>query len=130
MTQERTDLPRREREILNILFALGEATSAQIRERMENPPTGNSVRAHLQILENRGEIVRDHKVGREFVYKPAESVGRAGLRALGHVIETFFEGSISTALAAHLAKGEDVDEKEYERLKKLIEEKTKEEDAS
>ncbi|MEO0445774.1 MAG: BlaI/MecI/CopY family transcriptional regulator [Verrucomicrobiota bacterium] len=124
MTQERKDLSRREREILDLLFSLGEATSAQIRAHMDNPPSGNSVRTHLQILEDRGEIVRDRKEGREFIYKPKEARQKAGMRALSHVLETFFEGSVSTALAAHLAKGEFVDEDEYQRLRTLIEEHT------
>ena len=81
----------------------------------------------MQILEDKGAIFRDRKEGREFVFKPKESSGRAGVRALSHVVETFFGGSISTALAAHLTKGEDLDQTEYDRLKQLIENATEEE---
>ncbi|MEM7013443.1 MAG: crosslink repair DNA glycosylase YcaQ family protein, partial [Verrucomicrobiota bacterium] len=105
MSSDRTDLSRREREILDIVFALGEATSAQIRERLNNAPTGNAVRALIQILEDKGELVRLRKEGREFVFGPRENRGRAGLRAMKHVVETFYEGSVATALAAHLTKG-------------------------
>ena len=121
MAQDRNDLPRREREIMNILFSGKEATSARIRGLLTNAPTGNAVRATLQILEDKGLIVRAKKVGREFVYQPKENTARAGLRALRGVLETFFEGSLATALATQLTKGEEIDEEEYARLKKLVE---------
>ena len=123
MSGERTDLSRREREILDIVFALGEATSAQIRERLTNPPTGNAVRALIQILQDKGELVRLRKDGREFVFGPRESRSRAGVRAMKHVLETFYEGSVATALAAHLSKADSgITEDEHARLKQLIDE--------
>jgi len=123
MTNQRTDLSRREREILDIVFALGEATSAQIRERLSNAPTANAVRALIQILENKGELVRLRKEGREFVFGPRESPKRAGVQALKHVIQTFYQGSIATALAAHLSKNAgELSEEDYEQLQQLIDE--------
>lgn len=112
---------------MQVLFSLKEATAAQIREQLANPPTGNAVRATLQILENKGLVKRDRKEGREFIFQPTETSGTAGVRALKQVLETFFNGSISTALAAHLTKEEKLDTEDIERLQQLIEEAKEEE---
>ncbi len=123
MKKSESSLSRREREIMQVLFAQNEATAAEIREQLVNPPTGNAVRATLQILENKGHIVRARKVGREFVFQPKENARQAGQRALSQVLETFFNGSIATALAAHLAKnGENLSEEDFSRLQALIDE--------
>jgi BlaI family penicillinase repressor len=115
-------LSRREREILDILFAEGEATTAQIRARMTEAPTGNAVRALVQIMEDKGVVVRKGKEGRELIFAPVEDPKRAGKRALSEVIETFYGGSAATALAAHFAKGSKLSPEEYERLKEWLDE--------
>lgn len=121
MTTDRTDLSRREREILDIVYALGRATSAEIRERLTSPPSGNAVRALIQILENKGDLVRLGKEGREYVYGPRESAAEAGKRALQHILETFYGGSMATALAVHLSGDQEaITSEEYERLQSLI----------
>ena len=119
--KKRQGLSRREREILHIVFSLGEATSAQIREQMESAPTGNAVRALIQNLETKGELVRIRKDGREYIYGPRENREKAGARALRQVIETFYQGSVATALASHFAGSKDsISPAEYSRLRQLI----------
>src|ERR1700739_3902397 len=58
---DRTErLTRREREIMNAIFALGNRASAdQIRSRLTNPPSGSSVRVMLARLERKG-CVKHH----------------------------------------------------------------------
>ena len=114
------DLSRREREVLGLIFEMESATSGQIRDRLENAPGGNAVRTTLQILENKGLIARDGKQGREFVYRATEQRGSAGARALENVLSTFFQGSLATA-ASCLAERESLDDQEYDRLRRLIE---------
>ena len=115
-------LSRREREIMSALFARGAATVAEVRESMEDPPGMNSVRTLMQILEDKGHVTRK-KDGRQFVYKPKQSAGRAGAKALGHVLDTFYGGAIDKAVAAHFTKsGGKLDEAEIERLQALIDE--------
>lgn len=115
-------LSRRERQLMDILFSLGSATTAQIREQMEDPPSGNAVRTLLQILETKGHLKKKRE-GREYVFSPTKPRSRAGLEALQHVLSTFYEGSIENALTAHLTrKGSGLTEEEFQRLTKLIEE--------
>jgi predicted transcriptional regulator len=113
-------LSRREREIMSALFARGAATVAEVREAMEDPPGMNSVRTFLQILEDKGHVTRK-KDGRQFVYQPKQSRGRAGANALGHVLDTFYGGAIDKAVAAHFTKvGAKLDAAEIDRLQALI----------
>lgn len=115
-------LSRRERQIMDALFTLGEAPVTAIREAIPDPPTANAVRTLLQILEDKGHIKR-RKDGRHFLFSPKQSRKRAAQRAFDHVLDTFFEGSIETAVAAHfVGKKGKLDAETYERLRELIDE--------
>ncbi len=118
-------LSRRERQIMDILFGKGGATVLEIQEKLPDPPTPMAIRRMLQILEEKSQVVR-RKVGREFVYTPRQTRRRAGMKALSHVIETFFGGSLEDALAAHLGRADRAYAKEeLERMARLIEESRK-----
>ena len=112
-------LSRRERQIMDILFARGEATVRQIQESLEVPPTVMAVRRMLHILEEKGHLNR-YQDGREVVYSPRESRKTAGSNALKHVLDTFFCGAIDDALAAHFARKEEVSAEQLARLQELI----------
>jgi predicted transcriptional regulator len=118
---ESANLSRRERQIMDILYASGEASVLEIQSALPEAPTPMAVRRMLQILEEKGTIVR-RKEGREFIYRPKQARKRAGSKALKHVLETFFEGSLEQALAAHLSDGEaKMSAEEVSRLMRLIE---------
>jgi predicted transcriptional regulator len=113
-------LSRRERQIMDVLFARGEATVLQIAEALPDPPTPMAVRRMLHILVEKGHLKRRQE-GREVVYAPREPKKRAGTNAFQKVLETFFGGSLEEALAAHLvSRKEKVTAEERERLLKLI----------
>jgi predicted transcriptional regulator len=119
-------LSRRERQIMDILFARGEATVNQIAEVLPDPPTPMAVRRMMHILEEKGHL-RRREQGREVVYLPKQSKEKAGRTAFDRVLETFFGGSLEDALAAHLiTRKEGVSAEERDRLVKLIEEARKE----
>ncbi|MFL5628241.1 MAG: BlaI/MecI/CopY family transcriptional regulator, partial [Ktedonobacteraceae bacterium] len=62
-------LSRREHQIMDIIFELGEATAAEIVERLPEPSSNSSVRILLSILEDKGHLV--HRVeGTRFIYRP------------------------------------------------------------
>ena len=114
-------LSRRERQIMDAVFALGEATVNKVVESIPSPPTAMSVRRTMHILEEKGHL-RRRKDGREVVYSPRQSRGKAGRSALENVLQTFFGGSLEEALAAHLHSRKDgVGPDERERLIALIE---------
>ena len=77
----------------------------------------------IQNLETKGELIRVRKEGREYIYGPRENRDKAGARALRQVIETFYQGSVATALASHFAGSKDsISSAEYSRLRQLIDE--------
>jgi predicted transcriptional regulator len=98
-----TELSRRERQIMDLVFALGEATVNQVAERLPDPPTPMAVRRMMHILEEKNFLVRRQE-GREVVYRPAQSKVKAGESALQHVLDTFFGGALDEALAAHFSR--------------------------
>jgi predicted transcriptional regulator len=119
-------LSRRERQIIDILFARGEATAFQIQEDLPEAPSTMAIRRMLSILEEKAQLKR-RKEGREFVYMPKVARKRAGAKAMQHLLDTFFGGSVEEALATHLERpGTKVSDGELERLGALINEARKE----
>ncbi|MES2596100.1 MAG: BlaI/MecI/CopY family transcriptional regulator [Verrucomicrobiota bacterium] len=100
--KKNTPLSRREREVMDLVFARGEATLSQILEDMAEPPTRPALRSILTILEGKGQL-RHRQDGREFIYQPVHSREEVGQSTLSRVIGTFFGGSISQALASYLS---------------------------
>jgi predicted transcriptional regulator len=114
-------LSRRERQIMDAIFALGEATVNQVVESIPSPPTAMAVRRMMHILEEKGHL-RRRQNGREVIYAPRQTKDKAGRNAFEQVLETFFGGSLEEALTAHLHFRKDqVSAAERERLIKLIE---------
>ena len=117
---DQSRLSRRERQIMDIIYRLGEATATQVRDGMHDPPTRTSVRTLLRILEEKGHL-RHGKEGREFVYQPTKERGSAGLSAMRRVLNTFFDGSLEKAFAVHLLDpGVRASPEELRRLEDLI----------
>jgi predicted transcriptional regulator len=120
-------LSRRERQIMDIVYASGEASAGQVVERLPDPPTRTAVRTMLRILEEKGHL-KHRKQGREFIYQPTRARQRAGQSALRGVLATFFEGSLEKAVAAHLADpSAEPTPEELKRLARLIREAKKRE---
>jgi predicted transcriptional regulator len=111
-------LSRREREILDILYAKGSATAAEVREGMAEAPSYSAVRALLRILEEKGHASHQAQ-GTRYVYVPSVPRERARNSALTRIVKTFFDGSAAQAAAALVDSGSLSDE-ELERLSALI----------
>ena len=117
---EPSELSRRERQIMDAVYALGEATVNQVVDAIPSPPTAMAVRRMMHILEEKGHL-RRRDGGREVTYAPRQPKDKAGRRAFEKVLETFFGGSLEEALAAHLHSRKDrVSADERERLIALI----------
>src|SRR6266700_946130 len=87
-------LTRREREIMNAIFALGNRASAEeIRARLTNPPSDSSVRVMLTRLEKKG-LLKHQQDGLRYLYSATISRAAAKRSALQQVVETFFGGSL------------------------------------
>ena len=112
-------LSRREREILDVLFALADnATAEDIRERLADPPSYSAVRAMLVKLEAKG-VIRHRAEGLRYVYSPTTSRATAQKRAVSQLMRVFFGGSPSEAAAA-LLKQEDWTDDELAKLRSEI----------
>ena len=116
---------RRERQIMDVVFAQGEATVNQIAAALPDPPTAMAVRRMMHILEEKGFLKR-RQDGREVIYSPKQSKERAGKKALQHVIDTFFGGALDEALAAHLTGRGAVTPEQLARMNQLIDQARKE----
>jgi predicted transcriptional regulator len=113
-------LSRRERQIMDVVYALGTATAVEVVERLPDPPGKTAVRTLLRILEDKGHLKHVQK-GREYVYQPTRPRLRAGRSALQRVLKTFFDSSLEKAVAAHLGdSAANLSDEELERLADLI----------
>lgn len=115
-----SQLSRRERQIMEVIYAKGEATATDVLEAMPDAPTRTAVRTFLRILEDKGQLTHD-KRGREFVFHPVRARERTGQSAFGRVLQTFFGGSLEKAVASYLADPDsEISAMELRRLSALI----------
>jgi BlaI family penicillinase repressor len=95
-------LTRREREIMNALFALANRASAEdIRERLMNPPSSSAVRAMLTRLETKGYL-RHSEEGVRYIYSATTSPAAARRAALRQYLRIFFGGSVGQMMTTLL----------------------------
>ena len=119
-------LSRRERQIMDVLYQLGEATAAEVQERLPEPPSYSAVRAMLRILEDKGHI-RHHEDGPRYVFAPVVARDTAQRSAVKHLLRTFFDGSVEDAMAALLDGAErKLSRDEIDRMSQLIEQRKRE----
>lgn len=118
-------LTRREREIMNAVFALGNrATAEGIRARLSDPPSDSSVRVMLARLEKKSYL-KHHQDGPRFIYAATTSTASARRSALREYLETFFDGSLKQMMTALVSEAPWSDD-ELDALKKEIERVRKE----
>lgn len=118
-------LSRRERQIMSIVYRLGEANATQVLDQLPDPPSYSAVRAHLRILEGKGHL-RHRADGPRYVYLPTLPRERARTPALEGLLQTLFEGSREKLVAALLHKPGSIQPAELDRLADLIEKARKE----
>jgi predicted transcriptional regulator len=116
-----TTLSRRERQIMDVLYAKGRATATEIMEGIPDSPSNSTVRTLLRVLEQKGHV-RHEMEGTKFIFIPTLHPDKAKESAIRHLIRTFFEGSPARAVAALLdVSGPSLSDEEAARLKQLIE---------
>jgi len=125
MVRRKPALSRREQQVLDIIYARGHATAAEVRDAMHDAPTDAAVRTTLRILVAKGHL-RIEQDGPRYDYWPTVSPDAARRSELQHVLRTFFGGSTESALATLLdldrAK---LDDDARRRLKRLIDDASK-----
>ncbi len=114
-------LSRRERQIMEILYQRGKASTAEVREAMAEAPGYSAVRAMLRVLEEKGHV-RHQEEGLKYVYAPVVARDKAKRSAVKHLLDTFFSGSPEQAVAALLdVSATRLTREELERMSEMIE---------
>jgi predicted transcriptional regulator len=119
-----SDLGRRERQIMDAIHRLGEASVSDVRSQIPDPPGYSSVRTMVRLLESKG-LLRHRQCGKRYLYRAKQSHDRASKSALRHLLETFFNGSATDAVAAILDV-EKVGEDELLRIESIVQQARKE----
>jgi len=113
-------LSRRERQIMDVIYEIKEATVQQVMERLPSAPGYSAVRALLRVLEHKGHLTH-RQDGPRYIFVPLLAKEKARRNALRHLLKTFFDDSTEEAMAALLDISEDnLSEKDYRRLMDLI----------
>lgn len=118
--------PPRELEVMSILWRLGSATVAEVREALDGELAYTSVLSALQTLEDKG-YVRHESEGRAYRYLPTVGAERAGGSAIARIREAIFQGS-AERMFAQFVSDKKLGREELERMKKLLADRLKEEE--
>ncbi|HEX9728220.1 MAG TPA: BlaI/MecI/CopY family transcriptional regulator [Gemmatimonadales bacterium] len=119
-------LSRRERQIMDVIYRLGQATAQEVLANLADPPSYSSVRALLRVLEEKGHV-RHRADGPRYLYAPTVPREKARASALKQLVRTFFDDSPPDAVAALLdLSGNDLSVTELDQLQSLIDRARKE----
>lgn len=109
-----------------MLYKAGRATAAEVQEALHDAPSYSAVRTLLRILEDKGHV-RHEQDGTRYVYMPTIERDRAKKSALRHMLNTFFEGSATQAIAALLDEdSKKLSNDDWDRLRAMVDRARKE----
>ena len=112
---------RRERQIMDVVYRLGEASVAEGMRQIPEPPGYSTVRTLLGVLERKGHLEHQRR-GHHYVYSPTTPWEKASSSMLEHVMETFFDGSASRIVSAILDISDaQLSEREYDEILAIVE---------
>jgi BlaI family penicillinase repressor len=121
MSRPLSDLGRRERQIVDVLYARGQASAAEVLSDLPDPPSYSSVRGMLRLLEQKGFVTHEWD-GPRHVYRPAGNPEQVRRSAARHLLRTFFHNSMESAVSALLgAADRPLTDEDLKRLSQLIE---------
>ncbi|MEQ8407530.1 MAG: BlaI/MecI/CopY family transcriptional regulator [Gammaproteobacteria bacterium] len=119
-------LSRRERQIMDVLYRLEQASAKEIQDALGDPLSDSSIRTFLRKLEEKGHI-KHREAGPKFIYSPIVARNKASASALSNVVKTFFSDSPLMAVNSLLDMSmADISEDDIKSLEKLIREKKQE----
>ena len=112
-------LPRREREIMEVLCGISRGTVADILAAMPDPPSYSAVRTILGRLEAK-RYVRRRSDTHAHVYEPVDDSAEIKESSLRSLVDMLFGGSAVSAATALMSLADRVDEEELEELQRII----------
>jgi predicted transcriptional regulator len=98
-------LSKRERQIMDAIYMLGEATASQVLEHLPEPVGDASVRKLIRIIEQKGYL-KHRREGHSYIYAPIIPKDVASRHAVKHLLQTFFQGNAPQAISALLDASE------------------------
>lgn len=120
-----TKFSRRESEVMDVLFQRGSATAREVWSALGETRTYSTVRKLLSILEEKGHVEHTTE-GTAFVYSPKIEREAAASSAIGRLVDTFFQGSVASAVSSLLGeKGHKLSPEELDRIGRMIEDAKK-----
>lgn len=118
---QENELSRRERQIMDTVYAAGTVTAADVREALPDRPSNSTVRTLLRILVDKGHL-KQKLDGQRYVYRPKRPRPQAAQGALRRVVQTFFDGSVEQAVEGLLqSPGVELSEAQRDRIHQMIE---------
>ena len=115
------ELAPREEQIMGVVYRLGKASVAEVRNNLEDPPSYSSVRTMLGQLEKKGLLKRD-RTDVTHTYSPTLPKGSARRSAIRRLLNVFFPNQPAAAIAALINESaKDLTELELEELRKAVE---------
>lgn len=113
-------LSRRERQIMDILLELGEATAKDVHSRLPDPQSYSAARALLAKLEDKG-LVRHSERNLRYLYRPAVSRKRVSNSAVARLVRVFFGGSLAKAVNGMVElSADDLSDQELDEIEAVI----------
>ena len=119
-----SELGARERQIMDVIYSLGEASVGEVHAKLRDPPSYSAVRTMIRLLESKG-LLKHSQEGTKYVYRPTQSKVAASKKALSHLVKTFFGGSATDAVAA-LFDNEKLSQNDLDKIEELINDARKE----
>ena len=119
-------LGNRERQLVDVVYQLGEASVAEVLQKLPDPPSYSSVRKMLSLLEEKG-LLKHRRDGMRYVYRPAQPAKTARRQAVLHLLDTFFAGSASDAVNSILdVSADQLNDDDLRRLQSIIDQAKRE----
>lgn len=119
-----SELSKRERQIMDIVYSKCEASASDIRDALSENLSNSGVRTILRSMLRKGFLKYKEK-DLKYVYYPSIPREKAQLSALHHIKKTLFQDSAEGVLTA-LLKSSEISEKDLDRLEALIKKARKE----
>lgn len=120
------DLGARERQIMDLIYQMGEASVGDVLDKIPDPPSYSSVRTMIRLLETKG-LLKHRSQGNKYIYRPTQRRETASRSALRHLMRTFFGGSVTDTVAAILGDNtDDLSDDDLARLEVIVERAKKE----
>jgi BlaI family penicillinase repressor len=116
-------LSRREREVIQILYSMGDATAIDIQGKLAPGTKNAATRKILTALLTKG-VIKRHRVGRQYIYTPTNASDDVGTSALKQVLHTFFNGSLAHGLLGMVElEKERFTEDELAQIREIVKDK-------